>query len=536
MADHKIELGENEQIRRSVCTPGTRAHLLQDIKAWAENDSSECPAIYWLFGPAGSGKTTVAYTIARQFGRAVGTNRSVILGANFFCSRQFEDTKQSKLIIPTIVYHLARICNPFAEALGQSGTLDAVDHSVDSQIHDLLIEPWDASADARKDDPSIPSRYLVIIDALDEIEGAGGSKFLHELFDVINNTGLRGIRIFATSRPDPSLIAAVGVLESKYLYRLQDVDKEEVSQDIERYLLKELPRFAKSEVIGQLVNLSDGLFIYAATVVRYLAGCGAAAEGRLLKQLPLGSDSDVHKASRLLDGLYHQILLEVFPSLNEDIRTHELAILHTLLCAAEPTSETVVAEMLDSAGDGDLYVGSAKEIVHKLHAVLYTEHGRVLAYHKSFSDFIFDHDRSQEFWCNQGALHRQLTKSCFHVMKAGLKFNIANIQSSFVLDRDNPTLPIEVERHISPVLRYSCQHWSYHLRRTGSTSDNTFSSLLAEFLEIQALFWIEAMNLLKLLALCDSKLRDASKWVQEVGYFSTDGICITDIPSRLTQE
>lgn len=520
-ADYKFELGDNEKIRRSVCTPGTRSHLLSGIIEWAENVSAESSVLYWLFGPAGSGKTTIAYTIARHFERAAGSALPVVLGANFFCSRQFKDTKKSSLIIPTIVYHLARVCNPFAEALIRIGKFDAVEHSVDSQIRDLLIQPWEASAVDREGDPSIPPYYLVIIDALDEIDGSGGSTFLRELFDALNEAELRGIKFFATSRSDPALVRRVDTFKrQKHFYRLQDVDKEEVSQDIETYIDAELPCFKGQSEVRQLVGLSDGLFIYAATVVRYLAQHQPSMQKTLLTRylsitlstLPRRADG----ASFGLDRLYRQILLEVFPNSSEDFRSHELVTLHALMCTVERTSEKTIAGLLGPGHESDLDVKIAKYIVGKLHAVLYVEHDRVLAYHKSFSDFLFDQDRSQEFWCDQAAQHRQLTESCFRVMKVGLKFNIAKIPSSFVLDRDNPMLAAATERDVPAVLRYACQHWDYHLCFSGPISDEPFARSLAEFLDIRALFWMETMNLLGLMALCDTKLRHASKWVREV--------------------
>jgi len=68
-ADHKSELeGEQRQLlRRAVCTAGTRVRILGDIARWANDTSSESQSVYWLSGQAGSGKSTIAYTIARRF-------------------------------------------------------------------------------------------------------------------------------------------------------------------------------------------------------------------------------------------------------------------------------------------------------------------------------------------------------------------------------------------------------------------------------------------------------------------------------------
>jgi len=98
-------------------------------------------------------------------------------------------------------------------------------------------------------------------------------------------------------------------------------------------------------------------------------------------------------------------------------------------------------------------------------------------------------------------------------MKDGLRFNIANISSSFMLDADNSTLADAVKTNIPPVLSYSCRNWGYHLSSTASTIPNHLHDTLSDFLEIRALFWIEAMNLLGLRGRCEPILRIAHGWV-----------------------
>ena len=241
LADHKYHLeGEKKEIlRRVVCTHGTRERLLKEIVAWARDPSSE--TIYWLFGAGGSGKSTIAYTIARRFELATADD-VVVLGGNFFCSRQFEETRLATRIIRTIVYHLALGCKAFADALSDSGKFDTVNQNVRAQLEGLLIGPWQASESARFADLTKPApQYLIIIDALDEIVGSGGSEFLRDLLDVINENGLKGLKFFATSRPDPDLVTHVGYFEDKQLYRLEEVPFEEAQGDIRTYLNTELP-------------------------------------------------------------------------------------------------------------------------------------------------------------------------------------------------------------------------------------------------------------------------------------------------------
>ena len=529
-------------MRREVCTPGTRVRIVDDIITWAKNTSPGSPNVYWLFGQAGSGKSTIAYSVARRFEFAGDPNDTIILGGNFFCSRQFEETRLSKCIIRTVVHHLALKCRAFAEQLSDAD-FETVNQNVRAQLEDLLIAPWQASKPGRCSDPlNPPPYYLIVIDALDEIDGTGGSEFLRDLLEVIDNNEnrLQGLKFFVTSRPDPNLVRHVDSLKSKQLYRLEQVPPEEAQYDIRTYLNAELPHFAGCEEIENLVALTDGLFIYAATIVKYLARRGRSEQKRFLTTLLASSKSSNLRSLAAdtpftwLDTLYSQILDEAFRDFSpkgngwEDRRS----ILHTFLCTAERTSTSVVADLLFTSD----YTDVAEKLLSDLHAVLYCENGRVLTYHKSFSDFILDQDRSGNFWCNQAMHHRLLADACFRCMKDGLRFNIANIPSSFVLDVDNPMLADAVEENIPPVLSYSSRHWSYHLAAATSIIPDGLHDSISEFLRLRALFWIEAMNLLCLRGLCDSMLRIVHDWViSSQASFSLFEYPVADLPCHLGQ-
>ena len=239
----------------------------------------------------------------------------------------------------------------------------------------------------------------------------------------------------------------------------------------------------------------------------------------------------------MLDELYLQILDEAFGNTHdEDIRHRRLQILHTFLSTAERTSENLVATLLSTSNDHRSYMQGAATVLKALHAVLYVEGGRVLSYHKSFSDFLFNQTRSQKFWCDQEAHHRLLTDSCFRLMFSQLKFNIANIPSSFILDRDNAILQREIERTISPALAYSCRQWSYHMCAASWVDHAHLVKTLKEFFQIRALFWIEVMNLLQCLGQCDGMLQAATNLFREVGIISVMTISIlTRSPFRLTR-
>ena len=54
-----------QEANRPQCLDGTRVDLLQQIREWAS--SSDSPNIFLLTGIAGTGKSTIARTVAEEF-------------------------------------------------------------------------------------------------------------------------------------------------------------------------------------------------------------------------------------------------------------------------------------------------------------------------------------------------------------------------------------------------------------------------------------------------------------------------------------
>ncbi|TEB18876.1 WD40 repeat-like protein [Coprinellus micaceus] len=504
-ADHKTDLGGGSSLPRQTCTPGTRIGPLRAIVGWANGTSPECQDVFWLFGPAGSGKSTIAYTVAQRFEAAVDADDTITLGGNFMCSRQYEETRTKACIVRTLVYHLAHKCKGFANALNETGNFDTIYQSVSAQLNGLLVIPWHHYLSSSSDIP----RFMFLIDAADEIEQQGGSEFLRELLTMINDNRLPGLKFFVTSRSDPDI-----------LVRLQDIEEEEVKRDIETYLEANLPLFRGTPEMEHVREYAWNLFICAATIVRQLTQKRARfAEQKILleKLIPRRAQKSTSQgATHLLDNLYMQILSEAFGQFHDDFLPEKLCIFHAFLCTLERTSTAVVSGLLFPVRDpSSVPTDVVDDIVSCLHAVVYIDGNKnILSYHKSFTDFVFDKSRSGKFACDQPSQHRLLANSCFRVMTKGLRFNIANIPSSFLLDSEIPDLERAVKENVLPELSYACRGWSPHLSMALCIPSDPFFAILTDFVGLQVLFWIEAMNLLKCQGQCDHNLQQASRWVR----------------------
>ncbi len=86
-----------EQMHKEPCSVGTREGVLADIKDWVMSMDDKREQIFWLNGLAGTGKSTIATTIASW------AREKKILGGSFFFARDVE-----KLNSPVLVFRDTR--------------------------------------------------------------------------------------------------------------------------------------------------------------------------------------------------------------------------------------------------------------------------------------------------------------------------------------------------------------------------------------------------------------------------------------------
>ncbi len=147
-----------EEQNKAFCAPNTRVGILKELERWA-TELSDDQHICWIAGIPGSGKSTIAATIARSL-----KNRDVLC-AQYFISRNVPDSTDPQRLFPTIAQQLAE--SPAAARVIRDelrGT--SADTLAKEQAMALLLKPIQAA--------SRPSGTLVIvIDALDELQSAG---------------------------------------------------------------------------------------------------------------------------------------------------------------------------------------------------------------------------------------------------------------------------------------------------------------------------------------------------------------------------
>src|ERR1700761_5709933 len=90
---------EREREEATICQPGTRTRVLNQIRSWVRCDG---PSTLWLYGPAGAGKSTIAYTVAEQCDQQSPRN----LAFSYFFSRRNINRNDLTKFVPTFAHQL----------------------------------------------------------------------------------------------------------------------------------------------------------------------------------------------------------------------------------------------------------------------------------------------------------------------------------------------------------------------------------------------------------------------------------------------
>ncbi|KAG8689716.1 hypothetical protein FRC11_001001 [Ceratobasidium sp. 423] len=478
---------ESDDVDRGPCTPGTRTAELDRLVAWTNYPPADRKGVYWMNGMAGTGKTTIAYSLCSCL------EEQGKLAASFFCSRLIPECRNVKLIIPTLAYQLARFSRPFRSALSQALETDPDAHtrSLKVQFENLIAKP---SIEVRN---ALPEDLVVVIDALDECENENS---VGQILDILllSNSKIP-IRFLVSSRPEPEIyrrmIARLGEDPGSRLV-LHELDAAKVKHDIETYLRQELEEVPlTTEQFSGIVEKSGVLFIYASTAARYIKDglIWSAHEERVGAILGLSTVSDgTHRA---IDELYSTILHIALrnPKLDESNRALLKTLLDIVVCVQEPITTSTLAGLLGLKSGQQ-----AEAFLRSLNSVLQIAErtGLVTTLHASFPDFMFDSRRSGVLSCNLSANHQRLAQACFEAIRStNVQFNICGFESSYLVDSQVPDIDDRVEAAVSAQLSYACRYWEIHMEL--GDMNEIISHLLRDFLSSRLLLWMEVLNVKK---------------------------------------
>ncbi|KAI9040412.1 WD40 repeat domain-containing protein [Aspergillus affinis] len=476
------------------CLQETRTALLEDIKSWATDPDRQ--AVFWLQGMAGTGKSTVSRTVARWL------DDEGLLGGSFFFKKGGTDREDARRLFTTLtkqmMERLSRLQQPVKKVIRD--LRDIGSRNPQEQFNELLFKPL-KSLDLGLRTPLI---LVVVIDALDECQvSADVAAFLSTL-PKLNNLKDVQLRVFITSRPEPPVIKGFRPIDKDVII-LHQVKRSTIEDDISIFLRKklngirddhdELPQdWPGDENFKALVNMAVPLFIYAATICRFINCDGELPDARLQAILSSRSsdgmkiDSEYSKLTDIYFPVLEHIVLQKKPKEREDWMADFYRIMGTIVLLLSPLSSVSLAKLIcfdETKVRGRL--NSLQSVV----SVPKENDAPIQLLHLSFREFLVDHSASDKFWIHESAGHMQLAKDCLQYMDRKLQKDICCLSHPGVkrdeIDR------AALERNVLPELRYACRYWIRHLENSEPSAINW--TLIKGFLESHFLHWVEVMSL-----------------------------------------
>jgi hypothetical protein len=479
----------------STCLPGTRTDLLHDIYNWVDGESSQ--SIFWLSGLAGTGKSTIAQTVAATY------FAKKALGASFFFSRGGGDIGHAGKFVTTVAFQLANIIpglkRKICDAISKRS--DIATQSLRDQWQDLVLGPL-----SNLDGKDCRSRYALIIDALDECEDQNDIQIILQLLAEVRSLKVVQLRVLLTSRPEVPIRYGFDQIhkDEHQDFVLHGIEPLIVDRDISNFLKAKLglirqksqfqADWPKESAIISLVQSSSGLFIWAATACRFIEQGGQLAQDRL--SLLLHDANSTIEPARKLEEIYTTVLTNSVRGEydeEETLRLRELfrQVVGPIIISPEPLSVSNIAKLLGKD------IEALNRTLSNLHSVLHVpeaESGTVRLLHPSFRDFLLDQKRCSnlQFYIDEKLVHRDMYMNCLRVMSQYLRRDICNLRRPGAdiseLSRS------EVDRHIQPYIQYACQFWVYHYKQSDVDIDDYCN--VEKFLRIHFLHWLEALALL----------------------------------------
>ena len=459
---------------RPECLENTRRETLDSIYQWV--DAREYPNVLLLIGAAGTGKSTIATTVAGEY------QRRRKLGCHMFFLRE---KSHPGSVLQSIAYSLAAYSQTIAESLvdqlKDTGVLGP--SNLKTKFDILLRHPLSAIV------TKVHHPVLIVLDALDE---CGTPESRQSLINVLRDclpTLPPNFRILITSRPDEDIAPLISKPDFVTMTIDQHSDESKVS--VTSYIKFEFNQMRSSRKLNvpddrewddslrTLAESADGLFIWASTAVRFVK------EERLF-QFRCFQNLVSNANSLKLDELYMTVLSHV-SKWNEEDKTTLKNVFSLILFAKRPLSDTEIDEILD------MDKGTTSNLLSYFRSLVRYERGQpITIYHASFYDYLISCEG--EPWHVDPSVQRAyIASKCFERMGDLLKYNICNIPSSFALNSDVPDIDNRVTRCIPQFLNYICCNWFHHLQDV-SYSQHLYSQLRL-FVYNQLLFWFEVLSL-----------------------------------------
>lgn len=493
---------------------------------WFQRDKRP---VYWLNGLAGTGKSTIARTVADL------AEARQQLGGCFFFSRTDDRRRQPGVVIPTLAYQLGSWRPELRKSI-----CDAIAEDPEVATCAKQIQAKRLIADALRTISSPAARVLIVLDALDECKienGREGGDLIPLLLDSILSLPF-SVKILVTSRPEhtikamfsspqtynsPTLIAnATSIRDATSVFALHyNIEEHVAKSDIVTYLDYSFQKIRADRglklgwptisTIKDLAERAGTLFIYAATIVRFVADPNDIPNSRL-EEILAQDASDTQYHYEPLDQLYKDVLVNA-ANIETGDRTKYArdlqSVVAVVVLSLEPLHPIVIACL------ATLPVERSNILLSRLSALVVADSQLVRIFHPSFPDCITDENRCMDPRFFVGPKdHHQITHRCLEVLNEALTRDICEIRDPSLFNSEVSDLPARLQKAVNMELHYTCVYWTNHLASVSSPGERNIEKELETFCTLHLLHWIELCSLLKRLPSAEEGLNRLIAWFE----------------------
>ena len=403
--------------------------------AWI-GDNNPAPSMMIMHGPAGSGKTALAQSIAER------CKAQHWLAAAFFFSRTAPGRNNGHTLFPTIVFQLISSHPEVRPAirirLRREPTL--LKKSIEVVAEELLIIPfssWIYIVLCWITDSSFFSwafgwvhPRLIVIDGLDECDNKKIQSHILRAAAMATTRLRRPFRILITCRPEIHIMQTLN--DPTFNYSELDLGKRNADHDhdIQLFLsdkFEELKRnhplakygsfpasWPEPDIIAKITENASGQFIYASVIMAYIESDNHSPKERLSVILGLSPKPGRDTPFDSLDALYMHIFSSV-----EDV----LLLRQILGFMAIPRTEgdnlgqyttpAMIATLLSPVSTDRVFL-----VLDQLRSVISSgdPDSPVKFWHASISDFLLDEERSKDFFVDIQRVHETLARGYLRLL------------------------------------------------------------------------------------------------------------------------
>ena len=433
----------NDTLDAPKCHPSTRVTFLGRLSNWVK-DAESSASVTWLHGPAGAGKSTIARSLAEIL------YNEGLLGGSFFFFRTDPRRNSVNPFVATLAYQISRFIPDTLPYIATTveGDPTICSTSLDTQFKKLIADPICTSESFL--------RKLLIIDGLDECINRTA------ILDVVFNNLPRlcgHLKFLVVSRPEYDIQRFFESATGQLVDKIELLGDLQAYDDVRAYLRDSFDRIKRThplrahfssdwpsdDAIERLVEKSSGHFIYASTVMKYIENDFDRPQKRLEVILNLRTSSqnpygaldalylNILTSSRVDHGLVVNILSIVIQA---DRFPEQYSYEWVRVMKSTPMLEAILGL---EAGECELALLDLRSLVGGSDAVEF--------WHKSFSDFLLDPLRSQQFHVSSAC--NLIARGCLRLLVLNhVHYNFIT-NCSFLIGCYTTSIPLRAGKNVT---------------------------------------------------------------------------------------